>query len=138
MQWESNQEIEKEFRQFSSVDEFEAEFDQLFPDNKDNMKILVFESDNKLELVAHLYIFQDENNKKIGHMHDLLLSRESALKDDAVDAEAIKRLMFALECIAHVNECDQLRVADDFIDNNDIYRDLDLAKVNINDTFWQK
>ena len=102
---------------------------------KEKLKIIVVEVNDELILAAHLYI-EKNTEKKIGHIHDVLLDK-SRYQQDLVE-ECLKRSIGALEKIAWMSKCIDIKIPPKIVDDN-IMKDL-LYTQNSDEkgVFWSK
>ena len=115
-------------------------YENLFPKNKDKLKIIVAEHQNRIVFALHLWIEKDLWNNNVGCIHDLLINRNcyGQLSDPQ---EILKRMVFSLESIAGFNRCSEIRLPSSAIIEDHIMQSLKYSKMKKGDQggiYWSK
>lgn len=83
-------------------------YQNLFPEHSDKFKIIVAEINGKIEASCSIYIEQVDMHIRNAHISIILINPKQKKYREEIQV----RLMCALECIANVCECDELKIAE--------------------------
>ena len=101
---------------YANNDELIAGFDQLFPARKEEVKIIVAEVEGIIVFALHLFI-EEQYNLRIGHIHDLLINRNS-FGQMSDPNKILKDMIESLESFAQLGRCNNLILTAALIDES--------------------
>ena len=95
---------------YMNMDDMIKDYDALFPSMSDQLKIIVAEIEEDTLVFSLSLFMQQESGKKVGIIHDLLVSRYGQGQVGDV-AHVLNKMNVCLERIAKQNDCNEVRVS---------------------------